>query len=918
MKKKLWNYGKVGLTLSVLLLSTIGHAQINTFPHVEDFEANDGGWVASGTNSSWEHGVPAGPYISGSVGCGSNAWVTNLTGDYSNNENSQIESPVYDFTALTSDPILKFDHIFETEGCCDEGWVEFSIDGGTIWTKLGTSASGISNWYNDAGNNWWDGTSGIAGEWRSASHVLTGLAGEGNVQLRFKVSTDGSVTRDGFGIDNIIVHDGLFDVSLDALAQPVSTSGAFTASEVISVNYTNNGSLPAATVQLCYTIDGGAPVCETFSPGLASGASATQAFTALADLSAPGTHNISIYYSDVNEDYLCNDTLNVTVTTIVMVNSFPYIEDFEAGDGDFLASGTSSSWEYGVPSGPFIDGTVGCGNNAWVTNLAGDYNNNENSQVESVPFDFSGMATDPILRFDHIFETESCCDEGWVEYTIDGGATWIKLGTAGSGTNWYNDAGNIWWDGTSGNAGDWRTATHVLTGLAGESSVKLRWKLSTDGSVSRDGFGVDNIMIYEDMEIADLSPIAIVSPIDGCSLSATEAISVDVMNNGSDSTSTVDICYSVDGGAVVCETVAIVIAPDSTETVNLVGTIDASVAGTYSIEIVSAHTADFRACNDTLVASVTNTVLASSDSVTDVTCNGLSDGAITVNVTGGTGPFDFDWSNGDSLNIISSLSPDTYGVLITDSTSGCTDSLTLIVTEPAALASSTTATDVNCNGGTDGEVDLTITGGTSPYTFDWDNNETTEDISGLIAGTYEVIIMDSLGCSDTISETVAEPTALVLSGTVVNETLGNDGSIDLTVSGATPSYTFSWDNGAGTDEDPSGLLGNTTYTVTVTDTNGCSDTMSFFVSSSVGISTIENSLIVNAYPNPNNGHFVVELDEALEGTIEVFSLTGQLVNSQELNNQKMIDFDLSHLESGIYTLNVMTATGKTTLRMIIQ
>jgi hypothetical protein len=268
--------------------------------------------------------------------------------------------------------------------------------------------------------------------------------------------------------------------------------------------------------------------------------------------------------------------------------------------------------------------------------------------------------------------------------------------------------------------------------------------------------------------------------------------------------------------------------------------------------------------------------------------------------------------------MISGLTANTYGVLITDSITGCTDTMNIVITEPTAIVSSTVVVDLNCNGDADGEIDLTVTGGTPAYTFVWDNAETTEDLTGLIGGTYEVIITDNNGCNDTITATVAEPTAIVLSATVVDETLGSDGSIDLTVTGGTSPYTFAWDNGAGTVEDPSGLVGNTTYFVTVTDDNGCVDTLSVFVTSFVGISELENNFNVHVYPNPNNGEFVVEMDEASEGTIEVFSMTGQLVIAKALNNQSTIAFDLNNIEAGIYTLNVMTLKGKATLRLVIQ
>ena len=128
-------------------------AQISSFMYLEDFEANDGGYTTTGPRSSWAHGVPTGSIISSSSGCGTSAWITDLSGSHNSNESSFLESIEFDFTALTTDPILRFDHNYNTEVCCDEGWVEYSTNAGGTWTKLGTSSSGLTNWNNDGFNN---------------------------------------------------------------------------------------------------------------------------------------------------------------------------------------------------------------------------------------------------------------------------------------------------------------------------------------------------------------------------------------------------------------------------------------------------------------------------------------------------------------------------------------------------------------------------------------------------------------------------------------------------------------------------------------------------------------------------------------------------------------------------------------------
>lgn len=143
---------------------------------------------------------------------------------------------------------------------------------------------------------------------------------------------------------------------------------------------------------------------------------------------------------------------------------------------------------------------------------------------------------------------------------------------------------------------------------------------------------------------------------------------------------------------------------------------------------------------------------------------------------------------------------------------------------PVTLSNVTTSP--TCNGATTGGIDLTVTGGTAPFTYSWSNSATTEDITGVGAGTYSVTVTDNLGCITTSSFTITEPTALALSFTSTNVTCfaGTDGSADLTVSGGTPGYSYSWSSGA-TTEDESNLAAGT-YTLVLTDANGCTSVLS--------------------------------------------------------------------------------------------
>ncbi|MCB9332798.1 MAG: SprB repeat-containing protein [Lewinellaceae bacterium] len=148
------------------------------------------------------------------------------------------------------------------------------------------------------------------------------------------------------------------------------------------------------------------------------------------------------------------------------------------------------------------------------------------------------------------------------------------------------------------------------------------------------------------------------------------------------------------------------------------------------------------------------------------------------------------------------------------------------------MALSTSATDVLCNGAATGSINLTVTGGTAPFTYSWTGGSTSEDPSGLPAGTYTVTVTDANGCSETATATIAQPSVLSLTIDQISATCLNlsNGSIDLNVSGGTPSYTYAWSNGA-TVQDPGGLNAGA-YTVTVTDQNGCAQTTSATVATS--------------------------------------------------------------------------------------
>ncbi|MFM9057406.1 MAG: SprB repeat-containing protein, partial [Bacteroidota bacterium] len=252
--------------------------------------------------------------------------------------------------------------------------------------------------------------------------------------------------------------------------------------------------------------------------------------------------------------------------------------------------------------------------------------------------------------------------------------------------------------------------------------------------------------------------------------------------------------------------------PTATITINsqpyVVGTQFAP--GTYTILAVAPDGNNDGFCSAVTFATITQpTAVSLSSTQVNVICNGASTGSVDLSVTGGTPPYSYTWSNGATTQDVSGLAAGTYTVTVNDAngtTFGCTATRTITITQPTAVALSSTQTNILCNGASTGAIDLSVSGGTAPYTYSWSNGATTQDLSGLAAGTYSVVVNDAngstLGCTASTSVTITQPSAVSVSTTQTNPVCNGaaTGSIDLSVSGGTAPYTYSWSNGATTQD----------------------------------------------------------------------------------------------------------------------
>lgn len=233
--------------------------------------------------------------------------------------------------------------------------------------------------------------------------------------------------------------------------------------------------------------------------------------------------------------------------------------------------------------------------------------------------------------------------------------------------------------------------------------------------------------------------------------------------------------------------------------------------------------------------TATATLTALSVTATPVNPTNGNNGSITLSVTGGNGTSTYKWSNNATTKDINNLGAGEYTYTVTDA-NGCTASAKVTLADPSIALDITNITPVGpaCSTTKDnGTINITVIGGKTPYKFAWTGpngyTSSNEDISGLKAGTYKVTITDAANATKTSSDIIlADGPALVINGTVKNETrLGNDGSITLTPTGGTPPISYRWNDGSVSSSRT--LLSAGTYTVTGTDSKGCSATKSFTV-----------------------------------------------------------------------------------------
>jgi gliding motility-associated-like protein len=320
-------------------------------------------------------------------------------------------------------------------------------------------------------------------------------------------------------------------------------------------------------------------------------------------------------------------------------------------------------------------------------------------------------------------------------------------------------------------------------------------------------------------------------------------------------------------------------------------------SGSYTVTVT-----DGNGCTTTVTIQVLEPAPLSASATQDsVGCNGVADGSVNVTATGGTLPYVYNIGTGNqSTGLFNNLPSGSYTVTVTDG-NGCTTTVTIQVLEPAQLSASATQDSVGCNGVADGSVNVTATGGTLPYVYNiGTGNQATGLFNNLPSGSYTVTVTDGNGCTTTVTIQVLEPAPLSASAT--QDSVGcngvADGSVNVTATGGTLPYVYN----IGTGNQSTGQFGNLpsgSYTVTVTDGNGCTTTVTIQVLEPAPLSASATQDSVGC-----NG--------VADGSVNVTATGGTLPYVYNIGTGNQSTGQFGNLPSGSYTVTVTDGNSCTT------
>lgn len=772
--------------------------------------------------------------------------------------------PVQNFSTITTGLKLNFDAALYGQYGTEYGTVEVSTNGGTSWTPIFNIPMVAGNWQNGLSAN------------------LNAYVGQPNVLISFKYNDDADWLQ-GLAIDNVSIEQiSGIDASL-AVTYGQYTVVPFTQITPIDITakVTNNGiaaitSTPITTeVYLDPNFTTPVTTYTQTATNTAPGATATILM---------GTFTPTVIGDYYFMNYITTgdvNTSNDTVVKAVIIDQNQYARD------------------NGAP-------TQGIGSGTGSTNVIGTtYNLVAAAQMDSVIF----MINPPVAAIGNVIQIKisamSGATPGMTYIGQSAPFTITSAHTGGTGAVITLPVKNM------SNAPLELTVGNYFVGLSKNTSTGENLGLQCTDDIFTPGtvFGSINGAAFTELNTLlagfNYTPILrpYINPI--CTVTAT-ATAIDANCGNADGTAT-----AVPANGVAPFTYLWSNGQTSATATGL-------AQGTYSVVVTDDQGCDVSVSN--VIVNNISTLVTTIAAQTPTTCFGNADGTASISATGGTAPYTYVWTgNPSTTDMATGLSAGVHTVNVTDD-AGCSNTINVTITSPTAVTATTTSVDVTCNAGTNGSAEVTAAGGTGAYTYSWTGNtSTTHEITNVGAGTYSVEITDANGCQTTEQVVVNEPTSISLAMTSTPESSANNGTANATPSGGTSPYTYSWSNGA-TTQNITGLAAGT-YTVTVTDSKGCVETSTVTVSSTVGVTEIENSSF-NLFPNPSQGMVTISMEGIATGEIsmEVIDVTGKIVFTQNVlfdGNKTNYTLDLSSLENGTYLINISMQEGTATRRIVL-
>ncbi len=317
-------------------------------------------------------------------------------------------------------------------------------------------------------------------------------------------------------------------------------------------------------------------------------------------------------------------------------------------------------------------------------------------------------------------------------------------------------------------------------------------------------------------------------------------------------------------------------------------------AGGYFVTVIDANGCT---ATQTITLPAPSQLIADMTVTDSITCVGGSDGEITMQGVGGTGPYFYTWGNGDTSATRTFLPAGNYFGTVTDA-NGCTASNTIMLSDPTPFSiNSTVVQPITCAGGSNGAIQVQGAGGSAPYSYFWPNGDTSNTRTNLPAGSYFVTVTDAQGCSSGSTVTISDPPLLSATLTILTPVScggANTGSIQITGNGGIGPYSYFWPNGD-TTAVRSSLPGGT-YFGTLTDSLGCT------ASDSVSLSPVGGLGLQFTVASP------ITCAGAADGALSVAPLSGTAPYSYNWSTGDT-SAAISTLGPGTYTVSVADSSG---------